>query len=564
MLALVAATFLFANTSFAQVPDGIEDANFPRGYWAVSYYEGRDGSVGAVAPWNTSADGTGNTAGSKTFHGEAFWGIGESDARMISNGSYPGGRWTQSETPTDPLLPTVGAPSNTSAYIGTTWSQFNPHYQVDHRRMVTATGFLNFGGLSGDVLDDTLEIFVNGVRQYAYFPGGGAPDPRPGTSTSGSVAVNAGDEVLIRFINLGWIGGYVFTWDLPDDTISAAADGVVATAGSTNAVNVLTNDLYADIAATTNFVNISVASGSSIPAELSFDTATGNVSINGAAAAGTYGFDYTICAENPATNCSTATVTITVVPNSFPSLEVTKTADTSGLSTSPVAGETINFTISVVNNGNAVLTGIFLTDTLTRADTTVIPLTSGPTFVSASAGSPAGSLTYNETATYSASLTLSQLDIDSTGVSNTVTATGSSPGNTDDVSDVSDDGDDLDGNTVDDPTVVGLSQVSSLDVTKQADQTVNVTMGTTITYTYLINNIGNVTISGIALSDAHNGSGPPPVPGSETLATAGGVPISATTADAVSDGIWDNLGPGDSVQYTATYIVTQNDVDILQ
>ena len=103
----------------------------------------------------------------------------------------------------------------------------------------------------------------------------------------------------------------------------------------------------------------------------------------------------------------------------------------------------------------------------------------------------------------------------------------------------------------------------SLTVTKTADKTVNVAAGELVTYTYVVTNNGNQVISGITLSDAHGGSGPAPTPADETLTADNG-----TTGDSVNgpvdDGVWNALGPGDVVTFTATYTVTQNDVNTLQ
>ncbi|MEO0910017.1 MAG: hypothetical protein AAFX96_06670, partial [Pseudomonadota bacterium] len=91
----------------------------------------------------------------------------------------------------------------------------------------------------------------------------------------------------------------------------------------------------------------------------------------------------------------------------------------------------------------------------------------------------------------------------------------------------------------------------------------NVSVGQTVTYTYRVTNTGNQTITAIILSDAHGGSGTPPTPGSETLFLDNG-PINDSN-DAVSgDGIWDSLAPGDVIQFLASYVVTQQDVDTLQ
>ena len=72
-------------------------------------------------------------------------------------------------------------------------------------------------------------------------------------------------------------------------------------------------------------------------------------------------------------------------------------------------------------------------------------LSSGPTFIASSSSSSAGTLVVNEIANYTATFIITQAALDSGSISNIATATGSSPGNTNDVSDQSDDGDDSDG-----------------------------------------------------------------------------------------------------------------------
>ena len=83
-----------------------------------------------------------------------------------------------------------------------------------------------------------------------------------------------------------------------------------------------------------------------------------------------------------------------------------------------------------------------------------------------------------------------------------------------------------------------------------------------MTYTYRVTNSGNQTITGVSLSDAHNGSGPAPAPGGETLFDDV-LPLADST-DASNNSTWDTLAPGDTVEFTATYTVTQQDVDTLQ
>jgi large repetitive protein len=103
----------------------------------------------------------------------------------------------------------------------------------------------------------------------------------------------------------------------------------------------------------------------------------------------------------------------------------------------------------------------------------------------------------------------------------------------------------------------------ALVVTKVATPDTNVPAGTLVTYTYTVQNTGNQVVTNISLSDNHLGSGPNPVPLNETLTTDAGTPNDSTDS-APNDGLWSTLAPGDVITLTATYIITQNDVDTKQ
>ena len=93
-----------------------------------------------------------------------------------------------------------------------------------------------------------------------------------------------------------------------DDTVS----GVNGLSGATAVVNAFTGDTVNGVAASSANAILSVAAGSSVPAGLSFDTATGNVDVAAGTAAGDYSFDYTICEKLNPDNCQTATLTVRV------------------------------------------------------------------------------------------------------------------------------------------------------------------------------------------------------------------------------------------------------------
>ena len=92
-----------------------------------------------------------------------------------------------------------------------------------------------------------------------------------------------------------------------------SATGINGFAGATAVVNAFTADTVNGVAATSANAVLSVASGFTVPAGLTFDTATGNVDVAAGTPAGTYTFDYTICETLNPTNCKTATISVTVI-----------------------------------------------------------------------------------------------------------------------------------------------------------------------------------------------------------------------------------------------------------
>ena len=85
-------------------------------------------------------------------------------------------------------------------------------------------------------------------------------------------------------------------------------------------------------------------------------------------------------------------------------------------------------------------------------------------------------------------------------------ATASSPGQTNNVTDTSDNGIDNDGNTTDDVTELSITASPSLEVTKTAAVTDSNGNGKTglsyvINYIIKIDNKGNVTLTGLTVSD---------------------------------------------------------------
>jgi Domain of unknown function (DUF4347)/Bacterial Ig domain len=101
-----------------------------------------------------------------------------------------------------------------------------------------------------------------------------------------------------------------------------------------------------------------------------------------------------------------------------------------------------------------------------------------------------------------------------------------------------------------------------LAIIKTANTSGPVQLGQVISYTYTVTNTGNVSFANVFVGDVHNGYGVHPLPLNETL-TTDVVPI-GDSLDAVSDGHWDTLGPGDTLTFMSSYVVVQADVDLLQ
>jgi uncharacterized repeat protein (TIGR01451 family) len=177
-----------------------------------------------------------------------------------------------------------------------------------------------------------------------------------------------------------------------------------------------------------------------------------------------------------------------------PGLEVLKTATTIGV----VAGEDAVFTITVRNTGNVTLTDVVVADTMTNlSGDTLTPVTIAFVEANGTTPSPAGTLMAGETATYTATYTLTLADVDSGGLVNTATATAMTPlGGT--LSDVSDNGT----GTGDTPTTAPIAATPDLLVLKSASE-VAVLFPTVeqITFTITVENTGNITQTGLQVVD---------------------------------------------------------------
>ncbi|MEY1554478.1 beta strand repeat-containing protein [Yoonia sp. R2331] len=230
-----------------------------------------------------------------------------------------------------------------------------------------------------------------------------------------------------------------------------------------------------------------------------------------------------------------------IVPG--PALSLVKTITTTGA----VAGDEVVFALVATNQGNTTLFGIDVSDTLTDANGTVLS-TAAPTIVNPT--SLPGSIAPGQVLTFELRYTLTQDDVDAGGISNTATVTATAP-NGDPVDDVSDDGDNTDGNTSDDPTVLSITPAPALEVTKLAvpfaDPDAAVVAGDVVEFTITAENTGTVTLTNLVITD--------------TLTNLDG---DALTPDSITfDSGTDetSLIPGAINTFTVLYTLTQADID---
>ena len=217
--------------------------------------------------------------------------------------------------------------------------------------------------------------------------------------------------------------------------------------------------------------------------------------------------------------------TITYLANS-PSIAVVKTVtgitDTNANSIND-AGDVINYAFTVTNTGNVALSNVTLTD----ANAVVAPGSIALLAVSGVDGT-----------TFTATHVITVPDVNAAGVTNSATVSGNGPSGP--VTDISDNN----SITENDPTFVALSQSPGIALVKTASSITDANgngrtdVGDTVNYAFNVTNTGNVTLTGIVITD--------------TNATVSGGPLT--------------LAPGASnnTTFTATHVVTVADSDAEQ
>lgn len=217
----------------------------------------------------------------------------------------------------------------------------------------------------------------------------------------------------------------------------------------------------------------------------------------------------------PVSAPSTATVTATPAP----ALSLLKSATPTSVD---VVGQQLTFSFQVTNTGNVTMSGVSIAEGA-FSGTGTLPAPS----------CPQPSLAPGSSETCTASYLVTQADLDAGQVVNTATATGTPPGSTTPVP------------SAPSTATVPATQSPGLTVVKSASSDVgsgDFAVGQHLTYSFVVTNTGNVTLSGIAIAEgAFSGTGTLPAPTCPAAAAA--------------------LAPGAQVVCTTSYTLTQADVD---
>jgi uncharacterized repeat protein (TIGR01451 family) len=206
----------------------------------------------------------------------------------------------------------------------------------------------------------------------------------------------------------------------------------------------------------------------------------------------------------PAGDPVTDTDSESITANQLPSIEIVKTADPQTYS---AVGDVITYSFTVTNTGNVTLSNVSVSDPLVGLSAiTPAPVTLAP----------------GASQVFTATYTITQADLDAGKVDNTATATGTPP-----------EGDPV---TDTDSESITANQRPAIDMVKAAAPQTYSAVGDLITYSFTVTNTGNVTLTNVSVSD--------PLAG-----------LSAITPAPVT------LAPGASQVFTATYTITQDDLD---
>lgn len=203
-----------------------------------------------------------------------------------------------------------------------------------------------------------------------------------------------------------------------------------------------------------------------------------------------------------------------------PEIRVVKSA-TPSAEESFTVGQEVTYSFVVTNTGNVALTDVEVIEGEFTGTGTLSPVV---------CPAEAAELAPEASVTCTATYIVTQADVDAGSITNDATATGTPPEGTPPVSPPSE------------VTIPSVDPAPALSIVKSSDVETVAKAGDAISYSFLVTNTGNVTLTDVTVTETEfSGTGTAPV----ILCPAGA----------------SNLVPGADVTCTATYTVTQADVD---
>ncbi|WP_146145326.1 DUF7507 domain-containing protein [Microbacterium timonense] len=345
-----------------------------------------------------------------------------------------------------------------------------------------------------------------------------------GPGLTQTVVPSAGDDITCTVTNAAKVSAIALqkTAGTPVDVngngITDAGDTVdysftVTNTGQTTVESVAVSDPKAG-SVTCPAVTVAPTASTTCTADAPYvitaaDVTTGAVNNTATATAHPLGSPATV------TSNSSSTSTPTVAP--APALTLTKSASPSDAAAYR-EGQVITYSFVVRNTGNVPIENITITDTEFSGTGTLSAISCPPGF---------GTLAPNTEATCTATYTLTLADADAGGLENAAVATGEPVGDPDPVTSRSE-------------IRIPVDPEASITLTKRATPTVATRPGDVISYEFDITNTGNVSLSAPSVTEtAFSGTGARPAPVCPSGAFI----------------------PGATVTCTATYPLTQADVD---
>ena len=215
-------------------------------------------------------------------------------------------------------------------------------------------------------------------------------------------------------------------------------------------------------------------------------------------------------------NVSAAQSTAVLGVTAAAGLTLTKTASPTTVTS---AGQTVSFRYDVLNSGNVTVSGVAIHEQ---------SFTGSGTLSDPNATCPTAPLAVGAHMICTANYTVTQADLDSGGFSNTAIATGTGAG----------------GHPVSSPSskaTVTATQAPALTMTKTSNPTSVTTAGQTVIYSFLVHNVGNVTLTGATIN--------------EGTFTGSAGPLAQPSCPSTV------LAPTQTLTCTTPYTVTQADID---